>query len=190
MTRTSLILLGGLLATVGGVAFIAANASVWGLVILFDRDFGESYLTPLIALVLLVAIVAVASIVALYVRGMGPEVRSVLVTALVSFIGLGMLFYYSIAGSLGLPLPVPDGLILWGALLTTIGLVAMGIVVMISVGRVLPWWCGVALIAGSPLFAFLGPILGLFAIGIAWALVGFAIFRAGAHQAEQPSRVR
>jgi hypothetical protein len=51
---------------------------------------------------------------------------------------------------------------------------------------------GAALIVGS--LALAPAALGgeLFAVlaAVAWATVGFAIFWAGAHQAEQPSRVR
>jgi hypothetical protein len=139
-------------------------------------------------LVLLAAIVAVASVAALYVREMGPQGWLVLATALVSFVGLGMLFYYSLAASPGLAFPVPEGLIFLGALLATLGLLALGIVVIIVRGA-LPGWCGAALIAGSPLSAFLGPLAGGLLIGVAWALVGLAIFRAASPQSGQPSRV-
>jgi hypothetical protein len=190
MERTGVIRLGGLLATIGGVAFLAVSVSVLASFYIFGFALNdESYLSPIFALVLLAAIVAVASVVALYVREIGPQGWLVLATALVSFIGLGILFYYSLTTSPGLAFPVPEGLIFLGALLATLGLVALGIVV-ISVRGALPWWCVAALIAGSPLSAFLGPLAGGLLIGVAWALVGFATFRAGAHQAEQPSRVR
>ena len=67
MTRIGLIRLGGLLATVGGVAFVAVGVSVLASFHIFGFALNdESYLTPIIALVLLAAI-AVASVVALYV---------------------------------------------------------------------------------------------------------------------------
>jgi len=75
-----------------------------------------------------------------------------------------------------------------GLLLATIGIVALGIFTLEA--GVLPWWCGVALAAGNPhigffLAFFLG---GLW--GVAWLVVGYAIFRAGTRQTERPSRVR
>ena len=84
-----------------------------------------------------------------------------------------------------------------GALLMTVGVVALGITTIAA--RVLPRWCGAALIVGSPLFVLLGVGLsmhGLFVdvalvpIVVAWALVGYAIFRAAGRRSERPSRVR
>ena len=190
MGRTGLIRLGGLLATVGSVAFLAVGVSVLASFYIFGFALNdESYLSPLFALVLLAAIVAVVSVVALYVRERGPQGWLVLATAVVSLGGLGMLFYYFLAVSPGLSFPVPEGLIFLGALLATLGLVALGIVV-ISVRGVLSWWCGAALIAGSPLSAFLGPLSGGLLIGVAWALVGIAIFLAARRRTAQASRVQ
>jgi hypothetical protein len=85
-----------------------------------------------------------------------------------------------------------------GLVLVTFGLV--GLATLTIAARVLPWWCGAALIVGSPLGVVLGMVslwpLGLdetaliLPLGAGWALVGFAIFRAGVHQIDQPSRVR
>lgn len=85
-----------------------------------------------------------------------------------------------------------------GLVFATVGLLALGLVTMTE--RVLPWWCGAALIVGSPLGVALGMVflwpLGLdetafiLPLGVGWVLVGFAIFRAGTRQAEQASRVR
>ena len=68
----------------------------------------------------------------------------------------------------------------------------MGLGVVTMVRRVLPWWCGIALIVGSPGLAFAGLLGGLFVAvaGAAWALVGFAVFRAGTHRQMRSSRVR
>ena len=55
---------------------------------------------------------------------------------------------------------------------------------MTVVLRVLPGWGGVALIVG-------GLSLELAALaGVAWATVGYAIFRAAGRRTERPSRVR
>lgn len=85
-----------------------------------------------------------------------------------------------------------------GLVLTTVGLVGLATITIAA--RVLPWWCGAALIVGSPLGVVLGIVLlwplGLdetaiiLPLGVGWVLVGFAIFRAGTRQAEQASRVR
>jgi len=89
-----------------------------------------------------------------------------------------------------------------GVLAASVGIVGLGIVTM-SAG-VLPRWCGIALIAGSPpgvgiLFLFLSP-LGMAGIlpgeavwelaGILWIAVGYAIFRTAARRTERPARVR
>jgi hypothetical protein len=80
----------------------------------------------------------------------------------------------------------------------TVGLLALGMVTITE--RVLPWWCGAALIVGSPLGVALGILLlwplGLdetaivLPLGVGWLVVGYAIFLAGSRQDERPSRVR
>lgn len=85
-----------------------------------------------------------------------------------------------------------------GLVLVTLGLLALGIVTITA--RVLPWWCGAALIVGSPFgvglgMGFLWP-LGLdetaiiLPLGVGWLVVGYAVFRAAGRLPEQPSRVR
>jgi hypothetical protein len=80
--------------------------------------------------------------------------------------------------------PVALNLELLGWVVASVGLLLLAIVTLIV--RVLPWWGGVAMIAGNPLIAlFLGPLLG-----VPWALVGYAVLRAAGRQTERPSRVR
>jgi hypothetical protein len=80
--------------------------------------------------------------------------------------------------------PVAMDLFLFGLLVATIGILALGAATIAA--RKVPWWGGVALIAGSPPVAiFLGPLLG-----VPWALVGYAVFRAAGRLPERPSRVR
>jgi hypothetical protein len=82
-----------------------------------------------------------------------------------------------------------------GLLAASAGIIALG-VVTIARGT-LPWWCGVALIAGSPLsvlfgLAFIG-LLGevvMVPVGLGWVVVGYAVFRAAARLRERPARVR
>jgi hypothetical protein len=75
-----------------------------------------------------------------------------------------------------------------GLLVATVGLIVYG-ALTISAGE-LPWWCGAALLVGSPL---VGLFLYLFAegllLGVPWAVVGYAIFRAEATRVERRSRV-
>jgi MFS family permease len=80
--------------------------------------------------------------------------------------------------------PVAMNLFLIGLLVATVGILALGVATIAA--RKLPWWCGAALIAGSPPIAlFLGPLMG-----VPWVLVGYAVFRAGSRQTERPSQVR
>lgn len=108
--------------------------------------------------------------------------------AFAAFAGLVMLAVYLIAGY-GAEGPESDPflaflnfLLLAGLLLTTVGLVALGIATIRA--GVLPWWCGAALIAGSPaagigLSSFMWVVgdAALVPVGIAWMLVGYAVLR-------------
>ncbi len=95
--------------------------------------------------------------------------------SLVSFVGLALII-------ISWPLETTSTLSV-GLVLATGGLLALGPITMIA--EVLPWWCGAALIVGSPPFAVLWPL-----VGVPWIVVGYAIFRAGGRVSEQPSRVR
>ena len=190
--RTGLIRLGGLAAMAGGVVFFLATVSLWVLTNRLDFVLDdESYVEPVYASLPLVAMVAVASIAALYFRAKIRRGWLALVASLVSFVGIGMVLVYVLTVMLGLlGFSMPEELVLLGMLLGTLGLVALGLVTINIGGRVLPWWSGAALVAGSPPSAFLGPLWGGIVLGAAWALVGYAIFRAGTRHTQQPSRVR
>ncbi len=94
-------------------------------------------------------------------------------------------------------------LLIIGAWVAALGLVTLGVVTIWA--RVLPWWCGVSIVLGSPptvlivmaFLAFVGSTGNLIllppalVLGIAWSLVGYAIFRqARVGQTQQTSRVR
>jgi len=96
-------------------------------------------------------------------------------------------------------------LILVGLLVASAGMVLLGGLTITE--RVLPWWCGAALIVGNPFGMFLmvlpsmrfedSPTEVLWLTeafealgGVAWVLVGYAIFRAAGRRSERPSRVR
>jgi len=190
--RTSLIRLSGLAAMAGGVVFFVATVSLWVLTNRLDFVLDdESYVEPVYASLPLVAMVATATIAALYFRAKIHRGWLALVASLVSFVGIGMVLVYVLTVMLGLlSFSVPEELVLLGMLLGTLGLVALGLVTINIGGRVLPRWCGAALVAGSPLSAFLGPLWGGIVLGAAWALVGYALFRAGTHRQMRSSRVR
>ena len=93
-------------------------------------------------------------------------------------------------------------LLIVGVFAASIGIVGLGIVTLNA--GVLPKWCGIALIVGSPpgvgvvlVFSTLLVLarivpgeIGWALAGIPWVLLGYAVFRAGSSQQERPSRVR
>ena len=94
------------------------------------------------------------------------------------------------------------GLLTVGVVVGSTGIVLLGVVTITA--RVLPHWCGIALIAGSPpgvaiLFIAVSPLgmarilpgeIGWVLAGIPWIVVGYATFRAATLQTQQPSRVK
>ena len=114
------------------------------------------------------------------------------VASLAAFVGLAM---YLVGAGVAyarddffLGSPATRFLGVLGLLLATVGLIVLGVVTMYA--RVLPWWCGVALIAGNPLMGFFLAIWIGGLLGVVWLVVGYAVFRAGAHRPEHPARVR
>jgi hypothetical protein len=111
--------------------------------------------------------------------------------SLVAFVGVAMIFVDQLRNLVSADTAELSWLFFIGLLVATVGIIAYGVVTT-KVG-VVPWWCGAALIAGSP---FIGFFLYLFSPGegllwgIPWIVVGYAIFRAATRQAQQPSRVR
>ena len=191
MTRTGLIRLGGLAAMVGGFSFVVLNLMTW---LCTPNCPGSLNYISLGFFVLLAfgAMVALASLHAIqrYRYGLLGTMAF-----LISFVGVAMIFVgefrsFVIGVMQGSPGAAAfSWLFIIGLLVTTVGLLAYG-ALTISAGE-LPWWCGAALLAGSPL---VGLFLYLFTegllLGVPWAVVGYAIVRAGAKRVEQPSRVR
>ena len=191
MNLTNLIRSGGLAAMAGGIAFVATTLSLGAVANRLGLGLNDESVALIYALLPLVAVVAVASIAARYVQEGQRRGWLALVASLVAFIGIGMVFVYVLTVLLGLlDFSVTEEFALLGVLLATVGLVALGLVTINIGARVLPWWCGVALIVGSPPFAFLGRPWGGVLLGGAWTLVGYALFRAGTHRQTRPSRVR
>jgi hypothetical protein len=190
MTRTGLIRLGGLAAMVGGVAFVVLNLMTW---LCTPNCPGSLNYISLALFILLVlgAMVALASL-----HAIQRHRYSLIGTLafLVSIFGMAMIFVgefrsFVIGVMQGSPGAAAfSWLFIIGLLVATVGLIVYG-ALTISAGE-LPWWCGAALLVGSPL---VGLFLYLFAegllLGVPWAVVGYAIFRAEATRVERRSRV-
>jgi hypothetical protein len=75
--------------------------------------------------------------------------------------------------------------------LVLVGSILLGAVIIYA--RVLPWWCGVLLIAGFPLGAVLETVragIENIVFAIVWGLIGYALLSLRGTVAEQqPSRV-
>ena len=178
---------------VGGVSYAALGFMTW---LCIPNCPGSSGYVVLAFFVLLAfsAMVALASLHAIQRQRYGLLGT---LAFLVAIVGVAMIFVSesrSLITALWQGSPGAGGvswLFIIGLLVATVGLIAYGVTT--KTAQVLPWWCGVALIAGSP---FVGLFLYLFSpvedslVGVAWVLVGFSIFRAATHLPEHPSRVR
>ena len=113
------------------------------------------------------------------------------VASLATFVGLAM--YLAGAGvarkwrDFFMSSPATVFLAMEGLSLATVGLLALGVVTVNA--RTLPWWGGVAPISGNPLIGFFLAIWLGGLLGVPWLVVGYAVFRAGARETQQPSRV-
>ena len=186
----NLVRLGGLAAMVGSVAYAMANLALWlseppisELIRRLDRDRTIQTLDDIFFVSLVLG--ALAALVSLYTL---HAERYGMMGALVSLAAFGGLAL-SLVGALGdvlrlnwyITSPLTD--------LMLVGLGGIGLGVVTIAARVLPWWCGGALIVGGPGFAFaalFGELWGVL-VGTAWSLVGYAVFRA-ANRSQQPSR--
>ena len=209
MSSAILIRLGGLLAIVGGLA-----ATILGLLYVLQAggmtlDFtakafrAGDYETPVATMLLIGVLAAIAALHFLQRRYYG---RWGALHSLATFVGLTMyLVGTGVAyarGDFFLAFPATTFLVVVGVLAVTVGIVGLGIVTL-SAG-VLPRWCGIAIIAGSPpgvgiLFLFFTPLgmagilpgeFGWALAGIPWIVVGYAAFRAARRGTVSPTRVR
>ncbi len=194
MKRADLIRLGGLVAMLCGALYVVGRY----------RSSLEA--GPPFVLLLVAAMVATGCVAFLLQRERYG--RPGVLASLVSFVGLALVLWANqVINSIRGTDPRADwafAALTLGILAATVGLVVLAIVT-INAG-LLPWWGAVALLAGSPFGVLLlimlpsmlseslleGPWqrLAEALVGVPWVLVGYAIFRAGARQAEQPSRVR
>jgi hypothetical protein len=215
MSSAILIRLGGLVAMLGGLAATILGLlyflQAWGMTLDISPKalLKGGYEGP-VANMLLVGVVA--AIVALHfiqrrnygrlgalasasaIGGFAMVVIGFLVSGLVSGLASDTAFFLGI------------GLLTVGVVVGSTGIVLLGIVTITA--RVLPRWCGIALIAGSPpgvvivfgaifpLVAMVGNLppgsgtIGWALAGIPWSVVGFGVFRAAGRRTEQPARVR
>ena len=202
--RTGVIRLGGLAAMAGGLAATTLGSLHVLQASSVSFNFTEEalqkghYENPVATMLLVGVLAAIAT---LHVIQKGHYGKLGLFTSVAAFAGVAMVVVGGFAGELApTTTSVAIALLVGGASAASVGIAGLG-VVTISAG-VLPQCCGIALIAGSPLgvgtlFMFSTPLvtarilpgeIGWALAGIPWALVGYAIFRAG--QATAPSQVR
>jgi hypothetical protein len=155
----------------------------------------EDINTVFLVLLVLSVMALIASVHALQVENYGPgaveRIGLGALTALPSMLGVALILvgYLGDIGGLRYQVladlrPIALNLELFGWVVATVGLLVLAIVTLVV--RELPWWTGLAMIAGNPLnVLFLGPLLG-----VPWALVGYAVFRAAGRRTERPPRVR
>ncbi len=176
--------MGGLAAIAGGVAYALLGLAVWYLEPRHSPGVQLLYNIFFVFLVL-GAIATTAALHTLHSEFDGMAQRLI---SLVAFVGLVLLLVGGVGDVLELSWYFTP--LSWGLPLAAIG--GAGLAVVTRAARVLPWWCGVALVVGSLGFAAGGLFGELFAalVGTAWALVGYAVFRVGAHGDEHSARER
>jgi hypothetical protein len=190
MKRTSLIRLGGLAAMVGGGAWVALWLLGDWLVRQLPLGPIESHIQsgsiqgPILNLLVVGGMAAIIAIAVLHASRSERYGSLAVLATLTAAVGLVMGLVGWLVFERTVPLAVAATLVTVGLLLASVGIVGLGIVTIRA--RVLPWWCGVALIAGSPpSAAFLWPLMG-----VPWMVVGYAVLRAAGDPPQQPSRVR
>ncbi len=201
MNLTNLIRLGGFAAMVGGIVYAGVGLIVERLAeyLYYMGNIGYGFIAVLLPLG------AMGAIAALYALHGELNGWTGTVVSLTAFVGLALA---TGALTVGVISASPDldllfNVLLVGLLVATASIALLG-GLTIATG-VLPRWCGVALIAGSPVgvFVMMLPsaaleLEGAFALGrlfqalggVPWVLVGLALFRAAENRPQQPSRVR
>ena len=195
MNRTGLIRLSGLATMVGSVAYAMANLALWfsepQIILQVNTNRTIQTLANIFDVFLVLG--ALAAIAALYILHREFYGMVVTLVSLVAFVSMALFLMRGLGDVLQPwwhsmpPVFTPPIEVLPLAILGGIGLGAVTIE-----ARVLPWWCGVALIVGSLLFlpaGLFGELWGVL-VGVAWAMVGYAVFRTEARRFAQPSRVR
>jgi hypothetical protein len=179
ISSSNLIRLGGLAAVVGGIVYAALTLLI---------PFLEPMFFSLLGLGIMVAVAA------LHLLQRERYGLPGTLAYLTIFIGIVLILGSNLGFTEGLPWPLPERIFMVGVVVGALGMVALAIATITA--RVLPWWCGAALMVGG--FGFAGSVLALswtgfflgLLVGVAWAVVGYAILRARVRLPEHPSRVR
>jgi hypothetical protein len=203
MKRSILVRSGALVAMASSVAYatlglVAQVGWRWQLNLPEVIQFGYYRLEPLFLLCVMAAIALLhflqrehyASFFGSLPRPHAGRLLGALVF-LLAFGGVAMILVERLSALVSPEAVTPFWLFFIGVLVATVGIISYG-VLTIGTG-VMPWWCGVAIMAGSPLSSFVLYLFGdlEWLLGVPWALVGYAIFRTVAGQREeQPLRVR
>jgi hypothetical protein len=197
MSYSNLIRLGGLAAMVGGVLYAGVGLFVGRLAeyLYYMGNIGYGF----VAISLPVG--AMAAIVALYALHREHYGKAGAVLGLMAVLGLALATGALTLGALSAR-PDLDTLfivVLIGLLVATVGIVLLG---ALSVAwQILPQWCAIALMVGSPFGVFLtmipsealagGSLMGrVFQAlgGLLWVVVGYYTFRAAGGRTERPAR--
>ena len=109
------------------------------------------------------------------------------VGAALAFVGQGQSAIFAQKGTLGWLFSDPGYGFMVGILLTSLGLVLLGVATLRA--GVLPRWCGFGLIA-LVVFLALGAFGGFVVVGLIWLALGYALWRQVGTSIEEPSRVR
>jgi len=206
MRSSVIVRLGGLVAIVGGLAATILGLlyvlQAWGMTLDFTAKALQKggYENPVATMLLIGVLAAIAALHFVQRRYYG---RWGALHSVAAFTGIAMVVSGNLMGELAPTTAAVDiVLLVLGVLAATVGIVGLGIMTL-SAG-VLPRWCGIAIIAGSPpgvgiSFLFFTP-LGMTGIlpgeifwalaGIPWIVVGYAVFRAATRQTQRPSRVQ
>jgi len=182
-------MVGGFVATVTGLAgWLSEPPYLWGIPYLDSAGNPAIQTLVNVSDVLLIA-GALAAIAALHALHGGFYDTTGTLVSLAVFVGLALLLVLALGDVLRWS-PRFSTSPFGGYTLAALGGMGLGVVTLVR--RVMPRWCGIALIVGSPGLAFAGLLGELFSAmaGAAWALVGYAVYRAGTRRSQQPSRVR
>ena len=196
MSSSNLIRLGGLAAMVGGVASAALGLLyvMQAQGVTYDGSIQNAlrkgnYENPVLTILLIGVMAAIAALHAIQRRHYGTPG---LLASVVAFVGVAMTVGANLMGEL-VPTLAPMAIILpiiVGIPAALAGVIGLGLVTLNA--QVLPRWCGAALVIvgvfGFP--AALSGGIGWALLGVPWAVVGYAVFRAGGRSTERPARVR
>jgi hypothetical protein len=204
--HTSLIRLGGLAAIVGGLApttlgflyVLQAQGMTLGFA---DKAVKKGAYEGPASTTLLVGALAAIAVLHLIQRRRYGRFGALASASAMGGIAMVVIGYLVSGSASDTTFTVGISLLILGVVVGSTGIVLLGIVTIGS--GVLPRWCGIALIAGSPpgvgiVFILLSPLatvgvpgeIGWTLAGIPWMAVGYAAFRAATRQTQQPSLLR